>query len=95
MSRANGAAYAEAETLRPPTTTSLYGGFGPDWVRNVVDNRTRLDGAPIAVDLGPVNVDAWFSGFDLTAANARDPVPVYSYSWRTQGAQRCTSRTTP
>ena len=95
MSRANGAAYAEAETLRPPTTTSLYGGFGPDWVRNVVDNRTRLDGAPIAVDLGPVNVDAWFSGFDLTAANASRPVPVYSYSWRTQGAQRCTSRTTP
>ena len=73
MSRADGAAYEEAQTLFPPTTISLYGGFGPDWLRDVENNRTRVSGDSLAVRIGSVNADAWFSGFELTAANATDP----------------------
>ena len=73
MSRANGESYTESETIRPQTSISLYGGFGPGWVRDADNNRTRLLGASLAVDFGPVNEKAWFSGFDLTATNAEGP----------------------
>ena len=72
MSRADGSAYVEAETLHLPTGVSLYGGFGPGWVRDTGKNRTKINGASLAVTLGPVAKDAWFSGFDLTAVDASE-----------------------
>ena len=70
MSLDGGAHYEETATLRPQTTISLYGGYGSGWIRDVVNNRTKLQGASRAVDFGTVNADAWMSGFELTAANA-------------------------
>jgi hypothetical protein len=57
-------------TLSPPADTSLYGGYGPNWVRDHIDNPTGLDGASVAVDFEDVSADAWFSGFDLSAAGS-------------------------
>jgi len=57
-------------TISPPAGTSLYGGYGPDWVRDHIDNPTGLDGASVAVDFADVSADAWFSGFDLSAAGS-------------------------
>lgn len=72
-SRSGDQAYVESETLSPQTTISLYGGYGEDWIRDVVGNRTKLRGAPIAVDFRTVFDEAWFSGFELTSANAEKP----------------------
>jgi len=57
-------------TLSPPADTSLYGGYGPNWVRDHVGNPTGLDGASVAVDFADLSADAWFSGFDLSAAGS-------------------------
>ncbi len=84
MSRSDGAAYEETQTLTPPTTISLYGGYGPQWVRNVETNRTRVSGDSQAVRIGTVSADAWFSGFELTTTNAseagQDVFGVFSQS---------------
>ena len=73
MSLENGTAYEEPNTLSPPVTTSLYGGYGPDWVRDVEGNKTRVNGAQVAVRFGVVDEEAWISGFDITGANASSP----------------------
>ena len=73
MSRDDGESYTETNTLNPQTSISMYGGFDSDWVRDVDDNRTRIQGDTVAVRMGTVNEVAWFSGFDLTAANASQP----------------------
>jgi hypothetical protein len=57
-------------TISPPADTSLYGGYGPDWVRDHVNNPTGLDGASVALDFADLSADAWFSGFDLSAAGS-------------------------
>ncbi len=69
MSMDDGSAYEESDTLSPPTTASLYGGYGPNWVRDVVDNKTKINGAPTAVRFRVVDEPAWFSGFDVTGAD--------------------------
>ena len=65
-------------TLSPPADTSLYGGYGPDWVRDHIDNPTGLDGASVAVDFADLSADAWFSGFDLSAADSANGSLVVS-----------------
>jgi hypothetical protein len=70
---ASDAGYTESETLRPPTTTSLYGGFGPGWVRNVETHRTQLSGASTVFEFGSVNEDTWLSGFEIAGANSSEP----------------------
>ena len=57
-SLAGGAAYVESSTLRPQSSISLYGGYGPAWIRDVAVRPTRLQGASIAVDFGTVPVAA-------------------------------------
>ncbi len=61
-----------AATLNPPTGTSLYGGYGEDWVRDVNGNRTGVDGHSIALHFNDVSDEAWVSGFDLVAAHSAD-----------------------
>ena len=73
MSRDDGESYTETNTLDPQTSISMYGGFDSDWVRDLDNNRTRIQGDTQAVRIGTVNEVAWFSGFDLTAANASQP----------------------
>ena len=65
-------AYTETRTISLPVTTSLYGGYGPGWVRDVANTKTRVLGAPIAIRIGPVNEEAWVSGFDVSAADATE-----------------------
>ena len=57
-------------TLSIPSGTSLYGGYDDSWVRNVATNRTLINGHKTAVDFIQVDNDAWFSGFDLVAADS-------------------------
>lgn len=73
MSLGNGGAYEEPDTLSPPVTTSLYGGYGPNWIRDVEGNKTRVNGAALAVRFGVVDELAWISGFDITGADATSP----------------------
>lgn len=72
-SLSDGQSYLESETITPQTSISLYGGFGDNWVRDVTNNRTKIQGAAIAIEFGTVLEEAWFSGFDLTAADASKP----------------------
>ena len=68
------AAYTEALTLSMPTGSSLYGGFGANWVRDITGNRTRLAGGSTALSFFTVDVDTRLSGFDISAASPVDPV---------------------
>jgi hypothetical protein len=78
-SMANGARYDEtAATLALPTSSSLYGGYGAEWVRDVGNNRTGLDGHSRAVNFSDVGADAWFSGFDLSAADGANASSIVS-----------------
>jgi len=52
-----------------PDGTSLYGGFGGDWVRDVDANRTSVWLASRGIHFESVNQDTWFSGFELLAQN--------------------------
>jgi hypothetical protein len=72
-SLSDGQSYLESETITPQTSIGLYGGFGDNWVRDVTNNRTKIQGAAIAIEFGTVLEEAWFSGFDLTAADASKP----------------------
>jgi hypothetical protein len=62
-----------AATLNPPAGTSLYGGYGANWIRDVDSNRSGVDGNSMAVRFNDVASEAWFSGFDLTAADSSSP----------------------
>ncbi len=78
-SLANGARYDEtAATLTPSSTTSLYGGYGADWVRDAVNSRTGVDGHSQAVEFANVETDSWFSGFDLSAADGANASSIVS-----------------
>ena len=72
-SLADARSYVEEETLRPQTSISLYGGYGENWSRDVIGNRTRLSGASHAIDFGTVNEPAWVSGFEIASSDANDP----------------------
>ncbi len=68
-----------AATINIPDGTSLYGGYGDNWVRDVTNNRTVLLGYKVAVHFENIVTDpAWFSGFDLTAADSDGNPPFYS-----------------
>ena len=71
MSRAASEAYDEtAATLVVPTGTSLYGGFGPGWVRDVSSNRTLFDGHSTALMFEAVEQSAWLTGFEIHTADS-------------------------
>jgi hypothetical protein len=77
--RAGGLAYSEnGATLMLPNGSSLYGGYGDDWVRDVTGNRTTLRGNRQAVHFVDVDEDAWFSGFVLLAGNSNLSPPSIS-----------------
>jgi len=59
-----------ASPLLVPGATSLYGGYGSGWVRDVNATRTGVDGNVVAVLFTSVTDTSWFSGFDLTAADS-------------------------
>ena len=70
----DGAQYNEtANTLDLLTGTSLYGGYGANWIRDIVNNRTGVDGHSVAVRFASVNTESWFSGFNLSAADSVHP----------------------
>jgi hypothetical protein len=77
-----GARYDEtAATLNPPAGTSLYGGYGAQWVRDVTNNRSAVDGHSVTLHFDDVASEAWVSGFELFAAHSSDaaaPVSVIS-----------------
>ena len=70
MSLEDGLAYEEMNTLVLPVTVSLYGGYGPGWVRDIEGNKTKLTGAATAVQFSAVDEPAWISGFDISGADA-------------------------
>lgn len=74
-SRAGSAAYDHAGTqLVVPDGTSLYGGFGDGWTRDVTGNRTHVVASPEAVSFENITQEAWVSGFAITArAVPNDP----------------------
>lgn len=65
-------------TISPPADTSLYGGYGANWVRDRINNPTGIDGASVALDFADVSADAWFSGFDLSAAGSANASGIVS-----------------
>ncbi|MEX2526699.1 MAG: hypothetical protein WEA09_03610, partial [Gemmatimonadota bacterium] len=70
--RSDGAAYEESNTLQVPTSTSLYGGYGDNWVRDAAGNQTEVQGAATAVAVGPVEDNTWVSGFRIVGADASE-----------------------
>ncbi len=81
MSRASGLAYDEtvdpcpgtpardvAEILSVPTGTSLYGGYNSSWERDAAGNQSTVDTTAYGFQFQPVNIDAWFSGFEVFGA---------------------------
>ena len=71
--RAAAAVYDEtAADFNIPAGTSLYGGYGDDWVRDAAANKTAIDTNHRGVRFVSVSLDAWFSGFDLMTANSPD-----------------------
>lgn len=78
-SRAGGASYEQAGTrLTVPDGTSLYGGFGHAWTRDVDGNRTRMVAGPEAVIFDGITQDAWISGLAITATAApTDPTTPF------------------
>ncbi len=70
----DGSAYDEsAATLMPTSSTSMYGGFGANWLRDLLNTPTKVTGAAIAVEFTGVNRDTWFSGFAITAVDSSGP----------------------
>ncbi len=65
-------------TLTIPDNTSLYGGYDANWVRDVTNNRTQVSGHKHAILFNSVNNNAWFSGFELTAADGDGNAPFNS-----------------
>lgn len=68
--RATGAAYEESSTLEVPTSISLYGGYDDNWRRDAAGNQTGVQGAATAVEVGPVEDNAWVSGFRIVGSDA-------------------------
>ncbi|MGD8608949.1 MAG: PKD domain-containing protein [Myxococcales bacterium] len=71
MTRADGATYDEtASDLDIPGGTSIYGGYDDEWLRDPQQNKTVLQTNHRGVQFFSVSQDAWFSGFDLRAADS-------------------------
>ena len=71
MARADRAAYDErAATVEIPSGTSIYGGYGAGWLRDVEAARTRITGARVAIAYRRLTSDAWLSGLDVVATPA-------------------------
>jgi hypothetical protein len=62
--------------LSVPNGISLYGGYDANWVRDAAGNPTLVDTLPLGFNFTSVKVDAWFSGFDVTARDSSDPADV-------------------
>ena len=70
-----------AQILAIPTGTSLYGGYSENWIRNATDNRTAVDTLHHGFRFSSVNLNAWFSGFKVNAADSPNPEDsVYAVS---------------
>lgn len=69
MTRAHGRPYVETGPLRVQESTSLYGGYGLGWLRDVEHDKTRLRCASTCIELSTIRHDVWISGFDLSAAD--------------------------
>jgi hypothetical protein len=77
-------------TVVLPTGTSLYGGYGHGWIRDAPARPTRIDGAPIALRLEDVDLDAWVSGLAITAATTDDPTRSVASVWAERGSATLT-----
>lgn len=67
-SRTANAAYDHAGVaLAVPDGTSLYGGFGSGWARDVDADRTHVVGGPEALTFEGITGEAFISGFAITA----------------------------
>jgi len=74
-----GSRYDETgSTLSPPAETSLYGGYGVNWVRDPINTPTGVDGDSVAVEFANVSADTWFSGFDLSAESSGNASGIVS-----------------
>lgn len=79
--RLGGLAYDErAATLAVPGGTSLYGGYGAGWVRDV-GSRTAVLGATRAVSLAELPEDAWVSGLEIVGSGSPDGVQDAAALW--------------
>lgn len=64
---ASDARYDERDaTIAPGARTSLYGGYGDSWVRNV-STPTGLDGNSQSISVRDTAEQSWVSGFDIDA----------------------------
>jgi hypothetical protein len=68
--RSGGTPYEHAfdVALGVPNGTSLYGGFDDEWRRDPTGNRTRIVTGPAGVFFDGITLEAWVSGFEITAA---------------------------
>jgi len=60
----------KASALVMPTGVSLYGGFDDNWIRDVINNKTRVDTHYDSIQYTNVDTDTWFSGFNIKSINA-------------------------
>lgn len=69
----NDARYDEKNgALEIPPGTSLYGGFGDNWIRDVDTHKTAISGFAMAARVNVYNDDMWLSGFDILAQGSGD-----------------------
>ena len=62
-----------SEVLSIPTGTSLYGGYGENWIREHQTLPTMVNTLHHGFRFVSVAIDAWFSGFDVDAADSPAP----------------------
>lgn len=69
MTRVDDLSYQESmATLSIQSGTSLYGGYGENWIRDANNNRSKLAGHSTAISYAAVNSPGWISGLDISAA---------------------------
>ena len=69
--RAGADPYDETGTdLDIPGGTSLYGGYGSGWMRNVEANKTPIQTNHRGIQLFEVTQNAWVSGFDIRTSDS-------------------------
>ena len=86
MNRADDVAYDEtvdpcpgdpvrdiAEMLTIPTGTSIYGGYTANWVRNHKASQTPVITSHLGFRFSAVDLNAWFSGFNVRAGDSPGP----------------------
>jgi hypothetical protein len=75
MTRADGESYQESlSTLEMTFSSSLYGGYDANWIRDVTDNRTPVAGFHTALKYAAAAVSSptWISGLEITARRSFD-----------------------